>query len=156
MKERFWGFFNPESQDAEALSKVIMEQLQIVLKDNTEKLIAQTYDGAAVMMGEKSGVQTRVRDTYKFAYFVHCYAHQLNLIMEQAASQNPQVRIFFSSLTGIPTFFPHSPLRLAALDNVSRRIPRGSNTRWNFNSQVLNTVYENVDVLRECFRVAEN
>jgi hypothetical protein len=56
------------------------------------------------MSGEKSGVQTMIKETQKNAHFIHCYAHQLNLIMEKAASQNPEVHIFFSSLSEIPTF----------------------------------------------------
>jgi hypothetical protein len=42
------------------------------------KLIMQTYDGASVMSGHISGVQTLCQ-RYPFAYFVHCAAHRLNL-----------------------------------------------------------------------------
>jgi hypothetical protein len=35
---------------------------------------------------------------------------------------------------------------------VSKRIPWGSNTRCNFNSRVINTVYENINELKECFK----
>ena len=43
------------------------------------KLIMQTYDGASVMSGHISGVQTLMCQWYPFAYFVHCAAHRLNL-----------------------------------------------------------------------------
>lgn len=155
--ERFWGFYNPESQDAEGLSKQILEQLKIVLKDNTGKLIAQTYDGAAVMSGARGGVQKIVKETYANAHFIHCYAHQLNLVMSKSVSTNREVRIFFSSLSGIPAFFSRSSQRLAELENcMSRRIPRGSDTRWNFNSRVVNTVFENIEQLKECFEKLQN
>jgi hypothetical protein len=72
--------------------------------------------------------------------------------MEKAASQNPEVCLFFSSLSGIPTFFSRSPQRLSVCDCVSKIIPQGSNTRWNFNSRVENTVYENINELKECFK----
>ena len=152
VKERFWGFSNPTSQDAQGLSTFILEQLDSVLKGSNEKLIAQTYDGAAVMSGEKNGVQSIVKQTYPNAHFIHCYAHQLNLIMEQAASQNSKVRIFFSDLSGISAFFSRSPQRIAVLEKIcTRRVPRSSATRWNFNSRVVNTVYENLESLKECF-----
>jgi hypothetical protein len=48
------------------------------------------------MSGEKGEVQTIIKETYKNAHFIHCYAHQLNLIMEKAASQNPEVRTFLA------------------------------------------------------------
>jgi hypothetical protein len=109
MHERFWGFYNPSSQDVEDLSQYVLE-LGVVLKGDFGKLIAQTYDGTAVMGVEKGGVQTMIKETYKNAHFIHCYAHQLNLIMEKAASRSPEVHIFFSSLSGISSFF--SRLRL--------------------------------------------
>lgn len=104
------------------------------------------------MSGEKGGVQVIVKEKFDNAHFVHCYAHQLNLIMERAASQDSSVRIFFAGLSGIPSFFSRSPQRLAVLDTISNRIPRGSNTRWNFKSRVVNTVFENKESLIECFK----
>ncbi|XP_077293770.1 zinc finger MYM-type protein 1-like [Arctopsyche grandis] len=149
--ERFWGFFNPISQDAEGLAVCIEEQLKIVLDDDHDKLIAQTYDGAAVVSGEKGGVQKIIKKSYKNAHFIHCYAHQLNVIIEKAASKNTQVRIFFSSLAAIPAYFAKSPSRLAALEGISKRNPQESSTEWNFNSGVVNTVFDNKQVLIQCF-----
>jgi hypothetical protein len=63
------------------------------LESDFGKLIAQAYEGTAVMSGKKGGVQTVIKEIYKNAHFIHCCAHQLNLIMEKAASQNPEVRI---------------------------------------------------------------
>ena len=104
------------------------------------------------MRGEKAGVQQKVREHFKNAHYVHCYAHQLNLIMQQATSRIKKVNIFFSDLSGIATFFSRSPKRTSILDQtVARRLPRASSTRWNFNSRVVNTVYENRDDLIQCF-----
>ena len=46
----------------------------------------QTYDGASVMSGHLNGVQALIRQEYPFAYFVHCAAHRLNLVLCQAVS----------------------------------------------------------------------
>ena len=116
------------------------------------KLVAQAYDGASVMRGEKAGVQQKVREQFKNAHYVHCYAHQLNLIMQQATSRIKKVNVFFSDLSGIASFFSRSPKRCSVLDKmVSRRLPRASSTRWNFNSRIVNTVFENRDDLLEYF-----
>lgn len=48
----------------------------------------------AVMSGDKSGVQTLVREIFTNARYIHCYAHQSNLIMGKFASQNKRVRYF--------------------------------------------------------------
>ncbi|XP_060855369.1 uncharacterized protein LOC132933049 [Metopolophium dirhodum] len=102
--ERFWGFFNPSGHDAKSLSECIKYNLKEVT-ENHDKLISQSYDGAAVMSGRLSGVQKLIKDEYKNAHFVHCYAHQLNLILSQATMHNRDVRIFFSNLTDVTNFF---------------------------------------------------
>jgi len=48
-----------------------------------------------MMSSRLSGVQKLIKDEYKNAHFVHCYAHQLNLILSQATMHNRDVRIFF-------------------------------------------------------------
>ena len=103
--ERFWGFFIPENQTADGISKCILEQLNRILQGNRQKLIAQTFDGANVMKGKKAGVQAKIKAVYSNAHFIHCDAHQLNLIMKNAASISRNARIFFSNMLAIPTFF---------------------------------------------------
>lgn len=68
------------------------------------------------MSGQTSGVQTRVRAVYPNAHFVHCYAHQLNLIIERCATQNKQLKIFFSNVEAFSSFFSLSTKRTALLD----------------------------------------
>lgn len=154
--ERFWGFFTNTQQTAEALSDVILAELEPLVGKNPNKLIAQSYDGAAVMSGRKGGVQVKIREKYPLAHFVHCCAHKLNLIMAQAASQNTQVRLFFSNLSEIPTFFSHSSQRTAVLDKVvGRKIPRSAPTRWNFKSRTVNVVFEYREALIECMEEIE-
>ncbi|KAE9522125.1 hypothetical protein AGLY_017469 [Aphis glycines] len=54
--ERFWGFLIPSGHDAKSLSDCIKHNLKEV-SENTDKLISQSYDEAAVMSGRFSGVQ---------------------------------------------------------------------------------------------------
>src|SRR5207302_2051725 len=54
--ERFWGFFTPENATADGLSKCLLNEIKRVLKNDLNKLIAQTYDGANVMKGKHGGV----------------------------------------------------------------------------------------------------
>ncbi len=110
--ERFWRFFNPPNLTGEALFEILSNELNSLLS-NKEKLIAQTYDGAAALSGKEKGVQTRIKEVYKNAHYVHCYAHRLNLIIEKATSKMSKARIFFKSFSGIPAFFSKSPQRKA-------------------------------------------
>lgn len=150
--ERFWGFFTPENATADGLSKCLLNEIKRVLKNDLNKLIAQTYDGANVMKGKQGGVQYKIQQVFQYANFIHCYAHQLNLIMKHITSSIKSVRLFFANLSGIATFFSKSLQRLAILDkHVNVHIPRSSNTRWNFNIRTVNTVFENKDHLLKCF-----
>ncbi|XP_072042789.1 zinc finger MYM-type protein 1-like [Amphiura filiformis] len=147
IKERFMGFQEAKEKHADALTKIITD---VLCKYNVKnKLIAQTYDGAATMKGRINGVQAQIRKDYPLAYFVHCYAHQLNLVMEQACSKNiRKCKIFFANLAGFSVFFTSSPKRSSQLKEFcAARIPRAAQTRWNFTSRVVNTVYENKDGL---------
>ena len=83
--------------------------------------------------------------------YVHCCAHKLNLVLQQAASQISSVRVFFANLNGFSAFFSRSPKHTACLDEcVARRIPRSVQTRWNFGSRIVSTVFEDKEDLIQC------
>lgn len=150
--ERFWGFFEPDGQSSVQLSECLLTELNSHFKSTPNKIIAQTFDGAAVMRGITNGVQSKIREHYPLAYYVHCYAHQLNLLMEKAASQNKPARVFFSTLSGFPAFFSRSSQRMSVLEKICKcRIAAGSVTRWNFKSRTVSCVFENREALIECF-----
>jgi len=130
-----------------------LSKLREHLQNNPNKLIAQSYDGASVMSGRINGVQAIIRRQYPYAYFLHCYAHQLNLVVERAASENYDVRVFFANLSGIPHFFSHSAKRSQVLDaEVQARLPRGVPSRWNYNSRTVNIVFEKREDLINCMK----
>jgi hypothetical protein len=96
-----------------------------------EQLMGQGYDGANVMSGSISGVQARMREKYKFAMFVHCMAHRLNLVIVDLLKAHPMtdLRVFFCTLEGIPSFFS-SPRRVSVLVSFTkRRLPANCKTR---------------------------
>ena len=89
------GFFQPKRVNAEGISEVILNELEKILQGDKKKLIAQTYDGASVMRGRIGGVHVKVKEVYENAYYVHCAAHQLNLVLSMAASCNREAKLFF-------------------------------------------------------------
>uniref|UniRef100_H3ARG5 DUF4371 domain-containing protein n=1 Tax=Latimeria chalumnae TaxID=7897 RepID=H3ARG5_LATCH len=153
--EKFYGFTHLKDSCAESIATALLDQLNIVFSEHCDKqkLIAQSYNGASGMRGESGGVQRKVRDRYLTAHYGHCYAHQLNLIMEQAISKISQVKIFFCDLSGFLAFFSCSPKRTEVLNAiVARRLPRGAATHWNFNIRTVNIVYKYREDLLECFK----
>ncbi|XP_062268110.1 zinc finger MYM-type protein 1-like [Platichthys flesus] len=153
LEERFFEFIPLQSATAATIAMALKERLAAILPGEQKvKLICQAYDGASVMRGTSSGVQKRIQDDYPTAHYIHCYAHQLNLIMQQATSHIVKVKNFFSDLGGLAAFFSRSPKRTVVLDKtVARRLPTASNVRWNFHSRAVNTVFEHRDDLIDCF-----
>ncbi|XP_072375763.1 zinc finger MYM-type protein 1-like, partial [Diabrotica undecimpunctata] len=128
---RFWTYLVPSKLNADTLSKNIFSVLDPILENSNNKLIAQSYDGAAVMCGQHAGVQARIKEKYPFAHFVHCYAHQLNLIMSKACSENSQIK------------------------SSKRKFLIGAPTRWNFNIRTVNVVFEHRSSFIECMEEIE-
>ena len=92
--ERFLGFINPTVHTADCISSIILNELEkLEINQNPKKLISHSYNGASAMTGRQNGVQAKIKEDYSKAQFIHCYAHQLNLIIEKAASAHSPVRI---------------------------------------------------------------
>lgn len=142
VRERFL-FFSDVSSDKSA--PALFQHVNKVMEDFKceQKLVAQTYDGAAVMSGHIGGLRTLVQERYPCATFVHCYAHVLNLTLQHSSSNIKECRIFFQTLSGLAAFFSKSPKRTHALkDFVGKKLPKVAPTRWNFTSRLVNTVQE--------------
>jgi len=105
VKERFVCFVDcSSSRDAEGITKVITDCLnQLKLKD--VPIVGQSYDGAAVMSGHVSGVQTRMRVDYPVAIYFHCLAHKLNLVLVYACRVNRMAVGFFNTIEQLYNFF---------------------------------------------------
>lgn len=148
--ERFWCFLDPHAQDPASIAECILKELEQMLPNCPEKLIAQSYDGSAMM----SHVHLRIREVYPNAVYIHSYAHHLHLVMKKVASRNRKARLFFSNLHGFPAFFSASPQRVAALNaTIKRYYPDAPANRWNFGIRTVNKVYEQQMNLLECFHI---
>lgn len=65
--------------------------------DYRNNLVGQGYDGASVMSGKHSGVSARIKNSARFAFYVHCNAHCLNLVLVDAVKSVPEAINFFCS-----------------------------------------------------------
>jgi len=92
--ECFVDFKAATGLDALSLSTIILDSLRSYGLDVTSCLVGQGYDGASVMSGCHSGVQQRIRDSAPLAYYVHCYAHRLNLVIVDCCKSVAEVRDF--------------------------------------------------------------
>lgn len=68
MQERFFEFIPILNATADSIASLILERLNSLFTDDHKgKLIAQAYDRASVMRGERAGVQQKVREHYENA-----------------------------------------------------------------------------------------
>ncbi|XP_070665151.1 uncharacterized protein [Malus domestica] len=65
------------------------------------KLRGQGYDGASNMRGELSGLKTKILREQPCAYYVHCFAHQLQLALVAVAKNNIDIASFFSTANNV-------------------------------------------------------
>ena len=71
----------------------------------------QGYDGASTMSGAYGGVQKFINDKQPLAVYVHCAAHNLNLVVNDAVSAVRDAQAFFTTLQELYAFFGHSICR---------------------------------------------
>ena len=80
--EDFIGLYEIPSTTGDVLARTLFD----VLSRNglsISNMRAQTYDGAANMIGCFSGCQARVQERQPLALFFHCGSHACNLVMQQ-------------------------------------------------------------------------
>ncbi|CAH1113642.1 unnamed protein product [Psylliodes chrysocephalus] len=112
-QEQFLGFLDVTSeQTADALFKIICDIISSL--EYGSKLVAQSYDGGAVMAGHLGGLQAKVKEKFKHAVFVHCIAHRLNLVLSLSMDNIQNCKVFFSSLSSLASFFSKSSKRTRA------------------------------------------
>jgi Domain of unknown function (DUF4371)/hAT family C-terminal dimerisation region/OTU-like cysteine protease len=136
VRERFVCFIDcSSSRDAEGITKSIKDSLQ-KLKLQDVPIVGQSYDGAAVMSGHVSGVQTRMRVDNPVAMYFHCLAHKLNLVLVEACRVNRIALGFFNTIEQLYKFFANPGMHAIFLNiqkNLglkAKEIGQLSDTRW--------------------------
>lgn len=137
VKESFLGFYKFTKHGAENHVNLIYDVLNKCNLD-IKKCRGQGYDGAAVMSGVFSGVQKRISDVVLNASYVHCTAHNLNLVISDVTKSSLKLSNFFDVVQIIFLFFSKSAPRWASLafgDEVASNIrnkvlKKVCNTRW--------------------------
>lgn len=66
---------------------------------NIKQVRGQRYDGASNMRGEFNGLRALIMRENSSAYYVHCFAHQLQLVIVAVAKKNDDVSDFFDMIS---------------------------------------------------------
>ncbi|XP_021832640.1 zinc finger MYM-type protein 1-like [Prunus avium] len=119
IRERFFDIVSVADTNALTLKKEICK----VLGNNdilVENMRGQGYDGASNMRGSWNGLQALFLADCPYAYYVHCFAHRLQLALNGLAKDVKVVWRFFLMLTNIVNFVSASAKRRNELNLIRK------------------------------------
>ncbi|XP_011858192.1 PREDICTED: zinc finger MYM-type protein 1-like [Vollenhovia emeryi] len=127
------------------------------------KLRGQCYDGAANVSGKISGLQQRIQDEEPRALFVHCNAHNLNLVVQDGIEKVLEARKFIGEVKDMINFVRDSPKRFSKFQNLQAAEKEENEkdvpalvaycpTRWVVRIKSLKTVLANYKMLMSFFQ----
>lgn len=100
--ERFLGLKHVTETTSDALKGALFELLSTHGLD-IARVRGQGYDGASNMRGEFNGLQKLIRDENPYAFYVHCFAHQLQLVVVSVVGSCTSIHEFFEYVNMIVT-----------------------------------------------------
>ena len=104
--ERFIAFLILESHTGEQMANQVLQYLSQDCKIDFSNCRGQSYDNAANMSGCYKGMQQKILEENKYAIFIPCAAHSLNLVGRSAVDCCPvAVRFVFNSSIALYIFF---------------------------------------------------
>ncbi|XP_076923185.1 uncharacterized protein LOC143585242 [Bidens hawaiensis] len=98
VKERFIGLVHVLETSALTLKSAIDEVFTRYNLSLT-RVRGQGYDGASNMAGKFNGLKALISKENSSAYFIHCFAHQLQLVVVALANKHDDVWAFFEKVT---------------------------------------------------------
>ncbi|KAK2637542.1 hypothetical protein Ddye_032334 [Dipteronia dyeriana] len=117
VRERFFQVVGVDDTNATTLQKAIC---MVLARYNllVENLRGQGYNGASNMRGEWNGLQALFKKECPYAYYVHCFAHRLQLALVTVSKEVHDVWLFFSKLGFVVNFVNASSKRPSKLKSV--------------------------------------
>ncbi|XP_028067517.1 zinc finger MYM-type protein 1-like [Camellia sinensis] len=136
--ERFLGIEHVANSNALSLTQA-MENLFSKLGLSIFRLRGQGYDGASNMQGEFNGLKTLILKENPCAYYVHCFAHQLQLALVVVAKNHNQIALLFTLVSNVVNVVETScKLRDIVREKQAAKVAEALNTRELSSGQGLN------------------
>ncbi|XP_022895247.1 zinc finger MYM-type protein 1-like [Olea europaea var. sylvestris] len=86
-----------------------------------QNMRGQGYDGANNMRGSWNGLHELFLKDCPYAYYVHCFAHRLQLTLISATRDVSDINSFFSHLDSVINMITSSPKRINELKSAQRK-----------------------------------
>ena len=148
--ETFLGFFSTVSTEGE----VLFELVKKVITEHGLKLhdiAGECFDGPSNMSCVWKGIAGRMEECSPRGVYVHCYAHILNLALQDTMSdvEPLQLQNAIGTLQSLYNFLEGSPKRHAVFnsvkvddDHVLLTLKYLSETRWSCRWEAVKAVFE--------------
>jgi len=175
--ERFLGIKHVPNTTSTALKKALLEVFAthgLLIA----RLRGQGYDGASNMRGEFNGLQKLIRDENPYAFYIHCFAHQLQLIVVALSRCCKGLEDFFDDVSMIANLSSsscrrkdilidkHKEILLAKIKKGEMPTGRGQNqeislvwlgdTRWGSHYTTLSRIESMWDAVIEILGIVED
>lgn len=143
-EEHLIGLLDLHKLDAEYISTEILKHLSEAGYSG-DNIVSQCYDGASVMSGVQGGVQALVQKKLdRYIPYIHCYNHQLHLVVVHAMQGVPSARRFFDLSGSLYKFFRH---HYVSENYDAPCLKRLHEIRWTSHYDVTKCIVENEDHL---------
>ncbi|XP_016191640.1 zinc finger MYM-type protein 1-like [Arachis ipaensis] len=100
VREHFLGLVHVSNTNALSL-KLALESLLETYNLSLSRVRGQGYDGASNMQGEFNGLKTLILKENSYAFYVHCFAQQLQLALVTVAKKQVEIALLFNLLTNL-------------------------------------------------------
>ena len=120
--EYFLTFVEATSLDAKSLTQYIVNTITKHQLDLT-CIVSQGYDGASVMSGNCSGVQTWLKEFAPHAIYIHCHAHILNLVLVDSVKAVPDATQYFALVESLYAFLYTTKVHVIFLQKAKGTAP---------------------------------
>jgi hypothetical protein len=135
------------SATSDTLEQMVLKQLADIGL-NVGDIRGQSYDGASNMSGAYSGLQTRIKQHSKNAFYMWCSNHRLNLVFFDSATSFVEAKSYFGLLERLYTLFAASHKRYAIFESTMQELGISkslhlkylSETRWSARYDAVNTL----------------
>ncbi|XP_066320439.1 uncharacterized protein [Miscanthus floridulus] len=127
--EHFIGVVHVDDTTSLSLKSAI-EALLVSHGLSLTQIRGQGYDGASNMKGDIKGLKTLIMQDSPSAYYIHCFAHQLQLVLVAVAKGNTDCSSFFDQVSILLNIIGvsckrHDMLRKARLENIKKALDCG-------------------------------